>query len=52
MKERRIKETIHIRRSRSYNQNEGYPLSPVWNILIKDIRINIHPFAGLEQALW
>ena len=37
VKERRIKESIHIRRSRSYNLDEGYPLSPVWNILIKDI---------------
>ena len=26
-KERRIKESIHIRRSRSYNLDEGYPLS-------------------------
>ena len=37
MKQRRIKESIHIRRSRSYNLDEGYPLSPVWDILIKDI---------------
>ena len=37
VKERRIKESIHIRRSRSYNLDEGYPLSPVWNTLIKDI---------------
>ena len=37
MKQRRIKESIHIRRNRSYNLDEGYPLSPVWDILIKDI---------------
>ena len=41
MKQRRIKESIHIRRSRSYNLDEGYPLSQVWDI--KDIHMNVHP---------
>ena len=39
-KERRIKESIHIRRIRSYNLDAGYPLSPMWDFLIKDI---MHP---------
>ena len=36
VKERRIKESIHIyiRRNRTYNLDSGYPLSPVWDSLI------------------
>ena len=38
VKERRIKESIHIKRSRSYNLDSGYPLSPVWDSIIRDIQ--------------
>ena len=37
-KERKIKEGIHIRRHRTYNLDSGYPLSPVWDSLIRDIK--------------
>ena len=33
-KERRIRESIQIRRHRTYNLDSGYPLSPVWDSLI------------------
>ena len=36
--ERKIKESIHIKRIRSYNLYSGYPLSPVWDSIIRDIQ--------------
>ena len=36
-KERRIKESVHIRKRKTYNMDLGFPLSPVWNSLIRPV---------------
>ena len=34
-RERRIKESVHIRKRKAYKMDLGFPLSPVWNSLIR-----------------
>ena len=36
-RERRIKESVHIRKKKTCNMDLGFPLSPVWNSLIRPI---------------
>ena len=36
-RERRIKESVHIRKRKTFNMDSGFPLSPVWNSLIGHI---------------
>ena len=36
-RERRIKESVHIRKGKTFNMDSGFPLSPVWNSLIGHI---------------
>ena len=36
-RERRIKESVHIRARKTYNLDSGYSLSPTWNSLIRNI---------------
>ena len=45
--ERKIKENILIKRIRSYNLYSGYPLSPVWDSIIRDIYTIVYPFVTL-----
>ena len=36
-RERRIKESVRIRTRKTYNLDSGFPLSPVWNSLIRHL---------------
>ena len=36
-RERRIKESVYIRKRKTFNMDSGFPLSPVWNSLIGHI---------------